>query len=77
LGRKTGAIPGFSKQYGLKRLLYSEEFREVRRAIDREKQLKGWSRQRKLELIEMANPDWKDLSADWFDEELDSSLRSE
>ena len=74
---KTGVIPGFPKQYGLRRLIYLEEFRDVRRAIDREKQLKGWNRQRKLELLETGNPDWKDLSADWFGEGLDSSLRSE
>lgn len=74
---KTGAISGFTKQYGLKRLLYFEEFREVRHAIDREKQLKGWNRQRKLQLIEKGNPDWQDLSTGWFGEGLDSSLRSE
>lgn len=74
---KTGAMSGFTKQYGLKRLLYFEEFREVPHAIDREKQLEGWNRQRKLQLIEKGNPDWQDLSTGWFGEGLDSSLRSE
>jgi putative endonuclease len=74
---KSGTIEGFTKQYGLNRLIYFEDFRDVTNAIAREKQSKGWLRRRKLALIEEMNPAWNDLAADWFDGPLDSSLRSE
>jgi putative endonuclease len=48
------------------RLVYFEETGEVQAAIAREKQLKGWTRAKKLALIEQANPGWVDLSAAWF-----------
>ena len=51
----------FSARYNLKRLVYFETFRDVRVAIAREKQLKRWHRQWKINLIESINPDWKDL----------------
>jgi predicted GIY-YIG superfamily endonuclease len=54
-----------------------EEFRDITRAINREKEIKGWPRTRKLALIEASNPTWLDLSGDWFENPLDSSLRSE
>jgi putative endonuclease len=59
-------IEGFSKKYGLSRLVYFEEFREIRDAIARETELKGWLRKRKIELIEQTNPEWNDLTADWY-----------
>ena len=74
---KTGAIAGFSKQYGLKTLVYFEEYPEIVDAIAREKQLKGWLRARKIALIRENNPLWKDLATDWFHVPMDSSLRSE
>ena len=74
---KTKAIEGFTKQYGLNRLVHSEQFREVNAAIAREKEIKGWLRKRKLALIESENPNWNDLSAGWHESPLDSSLRSE
>jgi putative endonuclease len=74
---KTKAIEGFTKKYGLDCLVHFEQFRDVNRAIDREKEVKGWLRKRKLELIERDNPQWTDLSAGWFANPLDSSLRSE
>jgi len=64
---KNKELPGFSAQYGLGRLVYFEEWRDVSKAIDREKQIKAGSRARKLALIERANPVWNDLAADWFD----------
>ncbi len=53
---KQGEIPGFSKQYRCNRLVYYEEFQYVRCAIAREKELKGWSRKKKIALIEGVNP---------------------
>ena len=74
---KSKAIEGFSKRYGLDRLVYFEEFRDVNRAIAREKELKGWLRVKKIALVEAGNPAWRDLSAGWYGEKMDSSLRAE
>jgi putative endonuclease len=63
---KQRATPGFTNKYNCTRLLYYEETNDVSVAIAREKQLKGWLRKRKVALIESVNPDWRDLSADWF-----------
>jgi putative endonuclease len=59
---KQSLIPGFTQQYRVTRLVYFEEFDDIRDAIAREKQLKGWLRARKLKLIEARNPTWDDLS---------------
>ncbi len=56
---------GFTARYSLKHLVYFEETSDVRAAIEREKQLKGWRCDRKIALIAPANPQWRDLSADW------------
>jgi len=56
---------GFSKQYQCHRLVYFERFSEVSHAIAREKQLKRWSRIKKITLIQRDNPAWYDLSEDW------------
>ena len=75
---KTGKVDGFSQRYALKQLVWFEEFRDVRNAIRRETELKGWLRRRKIALIEQGNRMWRDLSADWYAQPLlDSSLRSE
>jgi putative endonuclease len=74
---KTGAIAGFTKQYGLKRLVYFEEHRDIRKAIGREKEIKGWLRVKKTALIRQDNPLWKDLAENWNHVQMDSSLRSE
>ncbi|MEO6874406.1 MAG: GIY-YIG nuclease family protein [Opitutaceae bacterium] len=63
---RTGMKAGFTTRYGLKELVYFEAFRDVRNALARETKLKGWSRRRKIELIENENPLWTDLAADWF-----------
>ncbi len=60
---KSKAVPGFSARYNLTKLVYFEAFSDVRAAIAREKELKGWLRRRKIALIETVNPRWKDLSA--------------
>ena len=62
---KEGVSPGFTSKYRVKRLVYFEEFEDIRDAIRREKQLKGWTRARKIELIESRNPTWEDFSANW------------
>ena len=60
---RQGEIPGFSKRYNTNRLVYYEQFNDVRDAIAREKQLKGWSRRKKEALINSMNPKWTDLGA--------------
>jgi putative endonuclease len=57
---------GFTAKYRISKLLYYEEHDSASTAIAREKQIKGWRRRRKIELIESVNPNWKDLAADWF-----------
>ena len=73
---KNDVSDGFSKRYRLKRLVYFEEFRSIRSAIAREKTLKGWKRERKVQLIEAGNLAWADLAAGWFEDRVDPSLRS-
>jgi putative endonuclease len=58
---RAGEIPGFSQRYNTNRLMYYEQFNDVRDAIAREKQLKGWSRTKKEALINGLNPRWADL----------------
>ena len=53
---------GFTKKYNVQKLVYFEAYSDPQIAIKREKQLKRWIRQKKVELIESQNPDWKDLS---------------
>jgi putative endonuclease len=57
-------IPGFTKRYNIDRLVYYESYNNVRDAIAREKQIKGWLRAKKIALIESMNPSWKDLSGE-------------
>ena len=59
-------VPGFTVQYNISRLVFFEATPNVRAAIAREKQIKGWTRQKKISLIETTNPRWRDLSVDWF-----------
>ncbi len=65
---KRKLIPGFTSRYGVSRLVHSETFANVDDAIAREKEIKGWRREKKVRLIEMTNPRWRDLSQDWYDE---------
>ena len=58
-------IEGFTKQYNVTHLVYVESFAEVRDAIAREKQIKAWSRSKKVALICSQNPKWNDLAANW------------
>jgi putative endonuclease len=63
---KTNLNPGFSKKYNVKRLVYFEPFLDISMAIQREKEIKGWVRAKKIELIETKNRDWNDLSDEWM-----------
>ena len=58
---KVGQYEGFTKRYGLKKLVYYEAYQFVMDAIQREKRIKNWRRQWKIDLIEKENPDWIDL----------------
>jgi len=62
---KRGEVEGFASKYHCDRLVYYESFDDVRNAIDREKQLKGWRRSKKIALIESRNPRWEDLAEKW------------
>jgi putative endonuclease len=66
---KTKCIEGFTSKYNLTQLVYYEAGADIREAIAREKQLKGWRRSKKLALINTSNPKWNDLSDAWFDTE--------
>ena len=61
---KEGLVDGFTKKYKIKKLVYYEETNDIYSAIEREKQLKKWRREKKIKLIEKDNPKWKDLSDD-------------
>jgi len=62
---KQGLTPGFTRKYGVSRLLYYEEFGDIYEAIAREKEIKKWRREKKVALFEETNPRWLDLSMDW------------
>jgi putative endonuclease len=62
---KNGTFEGFSKEHGCTRLLYYENHESILESIAREKQLKGWRREKKLDLIRTKNPAFKDLAEQW------------
>jgi putative endonuclease len=62
---KNKLVEGFTKKYGLNRLVYFETHQYVNDAIKREKNIKKWKREWKIKLIEEENPNWSDLSNDW------------
>lgn len=63
---KNKLIPGFTSKYNLTWLVYYEMTNDVVSAIRREKQVKGWLRSKKITLVGSMNPEWKDLSAEWY-----------
>lgn len=67
---------GFTSRYNCDRLVWFEKSQEVTTAIAREKQLKGWSREKKITMIESANPAWVDLSRDWYEVEPNDYKRA-
>ena len=60
-------VDGFSKRYRINRLVYFEQTKDVESAIQREREIKGWVRSKKIALIESINPGWEDLSEGWFE----------
>lgn len=62
---KEKLIEGFTSKYMCDCLVYYESFDDVRKAISREKEIKGWTRKKKISLIESVNPRWEDLSKTW------------
>ncbi|MGB0718937.1 MAG: GIY-YIG nuclease family protein [Bdellovibrionales bacterium] len=61
---KSGLVKGFSKKYNLRKLVYFEDCFSSVAAIAREKEIKGWRREKKDKLVETLNPEWRDLSVD-------------
>lgn len=67
---KQSLISGFTQRYRITRLVSFEEYTDIRDAIAREKQIKGWVRSRKIKLIEERNPRWDDLAAKWLQKRI-------
>jgi putative endonuclease len=67
---RNGVQSKFAHRYGVTALVYFEDFRSIENAIAREKQIKAGSRKKKIALIEGANPEWSDLSAGWYDDDV-------
>ena len=63
---KQYRVRGFTARYNVTRLVYFEETASSRSAVAREKQLKGWTRKKKIALIEAVNPEWRDMSEEWY-----------
>ena len=64
---KNHLTPGFTEKYNIDKLLYVETMSDAVSAINREKQLKKWRREKKVALVDSQNPDWKDLSEGWYE----------
>ncbi|MGH8013398.1 MAG: GIY-YIG nuclease family protein [Candidatus Binataceae bacterium] len=58
---KAGILGGFTCRYHVNRLVYFEDFDDIKAAIEREKQIKAWTRAKKIALVETMNPNWRDL----------------
>jgi putative endonuclease len=74
---RSGVTPGFTSRYRVTQLVWYQSFESAWEAIECEKRIKGWSRAKKIALIESMNPHWFDLSGNWGGANADSSLRSE
>jgi len=62
---KAKIIPGFTQKYNVDKLVYFEVTNDVRSAIEREKEIKKWRREKKKNLVIAVNPEWRDLSDNW------------
>ncbi|MDO8531491.1 MAG: GIY-YIG nuclease family protein [Dehalococcoidia bacterium] len=69
-------VEGFTRKYNVTMLVYFETTNDVGSAITREKQIKSWRRSKKIALVESLNPEWRDLSAGWYETRRDPALRS-
>jgi putative endonuclease len=65
LQHKQGDVDGFTKRYNINRLVYYETFTQIGNAIAREKQIKSWTRAKRIALIKSKNPAWQDLAEGW------------
>ena len=72
LEHKNKIFEGFTKKYNVNKLVYYETTENIEDALNREKQLKRWHRQWKINLIKEFNPEFKDLSENWIDSETSS-----
>lgn len=63
---KKKLVQGFTSKYNIQFLVYYESTPSIHEALIREKQIKGWLRAKKISLINSMNPEWKDLSEEWF-----------
>src|SRR3954464_9123445 len=63
---RGGMVAGFTRRYGVYKVVYYEELRDPSGAISREKQIKGWARVKKVAMIESVNPEWNNLAENWF-----------
>jgi putative endonuclease len=63
---RNNLTPGFACKYGCHKLVYIEHYSHIDSAINREKQIKRWRREKKEFLIKTINPSWKDLSCEWY-----------
>jgi len=66
---KSKLVPGFTCRYNLTQLVYYEVFGRPIHAIEREKQIKRWRREKKVALVRSENPQWLDRATDWFDDD--------
>jgi putative endonuclease len=64
---KNDLLAGFTSEYKIHRLVYFENYSQVINAINREKEIKGWRREKTIALIESMNPTWEDLAEHWYD----------
>jgi putative endonuclease len=83
LARRTyqhrhGLLPGFTKQYNVNRLVWYDVTPNSRAAVEMERKIKSWRREKKVSLIEATNPGWQDLAVDWLprSDQQGPSLRS-
>ena len=76
LEHKSGKIDGFTKKYNINRLVYYETFKYIGNAIAREKQVKAWTRAKRIALIKSLNPTWQDLADGWGKRQNCRSLAS-
>jgi putative endonuclease len=63
---KSGLVRSFTSRYRIDRLVYYEDYPDARAALAREKQIKAWRRQKKIDLIEALNPEWDDIAERWY-----------
>ena len=74
---KNNLRPGFTSRYNINQLVYFEETRDVQAALAREKEIKGWRRKKKTDLISSVNSKWMDLSAGWEEGEIPRVVRND